>query len=105
MSIAMPRLSPGGRAWLWVVVAALAWTVQVGGLGPAYAEAFAAEGENVAVERLPVSDDTSRRTALPVRRPSPPSLLGRHDPVVATPAAPACVRKTALRTLLCVWRT
>lgn len=100
----MSRLSPGGRAWLWVVVAALAWTVQVGGLGPALAEAFAAEGETVVAERLLVAGEASRRAEPPARRP-PPAVVRRHDPVVVRPATPACARKAALQTLLCVWRT
>ncbi|MFD1937451.1 MULTISPECIES: hypothetical protein [Nonomuraea] len=104
MIAAVPRLSPGGRAWLWVLVAALAWTMQVIGPPAPHAEAHASEREVVATERFSV-EEISRKAGRLLRRPARRAAPRPRTPASSVPAARPCARTAELQTLLCVWRT
>ncbi|MFE3452846.1 hypothetical protein ACFXJ8_28360 [Nonomuraea sp. NPDC059194] len=105
MIAAAPRLTPGGRAWLWVLIAALAWTMQVGGCTTGHAGALTAEREVVTQDRATTVEEVSRRSEQPLRRPARRVTKGDRTPTNTTAVPHPCVRTAELRTLLCVWRT
>ncbi|MGV9303310.1 hypothetical protein ACWDLG_08065 [Nonomuraea sp. NPDC003727] len=104
MIAAAPRLSPGARAWLWVLIAALAWTMQVLGTST-YTEALTADREVVATDRGAPAEEVSRRAEPLLRRSAHHPVPSRRARTTLPPAPRPCARAAGLQTLLCVWRT
>ncbi|MEU7892786.1 hypothetical protein AB0B45_07960 [Nonomuraea sp. NPDC049152] len=88
-----------------MLVAALAWTMQVVGPAPTHTEPLTSEREVVATDRFSTVEEVSRRAEQPLRRPTRQARPRHHTPATTTPARRPCVRTAELQTLLCVWRT